>query len=346
MSRSRVLLPALLWLLTVSAVIELLVLRTATRTLIHIPGTERFETPIRLLAETGRLAYYLAAVSLTVALTTLALVGLRSRSSRRVASGAAVVVFIAVAVAGRVEILPWRVAGWATLAILVLVGLMGWRGLPSLPVGLFVAAFVAAGSSVVAQVAGTGLTGGQVDALVWASEFSLVAAGLATPLLLKRAPGKSSWVIGAITATLAVGAFISGASTITILVLWNVGVPGWLPGVAYALAFGCLSATLWSAVVRGERSVAIGVVLLTAGGVGLMSTYQSGLVLAGVLLLGEFGDLLSQPAMRRMDDADVFSPTSIAHETSVSVRVPEVSLAEGVGRITRDRGQISTIPAV
>lgn len=330
MGRSRGPLLGFLWLLITSVFIELVVLRTVTRTLIHIPGTERFETPIRLLAETGRLAYYLAAVSLTVALATLALVGLRSGASRRVASGAAIVVFIAVAVAGRVEILPGRVAGWATLVILGLVGLIGWRGLRSLPVGLFVAAFVAAGLSVVTQTVGTGLTGGQMESLVWASEFALVTAGMATPLLLKRAPDRSAWVIGAIAAIVVVGAFTSAASTVTILVLWNVGVPGWLPGVAYAMAFGSLSATVWSALARAEWPVAIGLVLLSAGGVGLISTYQTGLVLAGMLLLGEFRDTLSLALGRRVDDAASFSPPSDTSRGAMSrSEFPEVVFAGG-----------------
>jgi hypothetical protein len=45
-------------------------------------------------------------------------------------------------------------------------------------------------------------------------------------------------------------------------------------------------ATLWSAFSSGQRSTAIGLVLLAAGGVGTISTYQTGLVLTGVLLLG------------------------------------------------------------
>jgi hypothetical protein len=302
MSRSRGALPHLLWLLTLATLIELLLLRTVTRTLVHVPGTERFEVPIRLLAEAGRLAYYVAAVSLVAALALLAMVGFSSRITRQVLTGATVVVFITAAAAGRVEVLPWRVVGWVILAILVLAALSGWRGRRSWPVGMFVVASVTAGVSVIGQTEGSGLTGGQVDSLVWASELALVAAGLMTPLLLKHAPGKMAWVVGALAAAVAMGAFTSGASTVTILVLWNVGVPGWLPGMAYALAFGSLSATVWSAVVRAENSVAIGVVLLAAGGVGLISTYQTSLVLAGLLLLGEFGDTLSLSLRERGDD--------------------------------------------
>lgn len=45
-------------LLGVLALAELILLRTGTRALIHIPGLGRFETPIRILAEVWRFAYY------------------------------------------------------------------------------------------------------------------------------------------------------------------------------------------------------------------------------------------------------------------------------------------------
>jgi hypothetical protein len=80
---------------------------------------------------------------------------------------------------------------------------------------------------------------------------------------------------------------MAGASTLSILVLWNLGVPGWLPGIAYALALGSLVATLLSALASGRRLTAIGLVLLVAGGIGTISTYQTGLVLTAVLLLGD-----------------------------------------------------------
>jgi hypothetical protein len=302
MSRSRGAILPLLWLLTTATAVELVVLRTVTRTLVHVPGTERYETPIRLLAEAGRLAYYVAAVSLVAALAVLAWIGISTWSSRHMATGATVVVFLAVAAAGRAEVLSWRVVGWVMLATLVLVGLIGWRGLRSVPVGLFVIGFVTAGVSVIAQTVSSGITGGQVDSLVWASELALVAAGLTAPLLLKRSPSRAAWVIGAVAATVALGAFASAASTVTILVLWNVGVPGWLPGLAYAVALGTLTATIWSAGTRAELPVAIGLVLLIAGGVGLISTYQTGLALVGVLLLGQFGESLSLSVRGRGTD--------------------------------------------
>lgn len=300
----------LAWLLTIAALVELVVLRTATRTLIHIPGTERFDTPISVLAEVGRLAYYVAVVSLVALLVIHAVSGFRSRVPRRIAQGAAILAFLLIAGAGRFEAIPWPVVGWIGMATLVLVGLLGWRGVRSIPVGFFLAGSVAAGSSVVAQAGAGGLAGSHVDMLVWAAELSLVLAGLTAPLLLERPPGATALVMGVVAAALVAGSLAGGASTISILVLWNVGVPGWMPGLAYALAAGALAATLWSAASRGEWGVFVGSVLLVAGGVGMISTYQTGLVIAGLLALGGTGEERSvgrqiEGAVPQASDVDV-----------------------------------------
>lgn len=68
------------WLLAVSVLVELLLLRTATRTLIHIPGIAGFESPVRAIAEVGRFAYYLAVVSLVATLVILGFQLVRSRN--------------------------------------------------------------------------------------------------------------------------------------------------------------------------------------------------------------------------------------------------------------------------
>lgn len=291
----------LVWLLTIAVLVELVVLRTATRTLINIPGTERFDTPISALAEFGRLAYYLAVVSLVAVLVMLAVDGLRSRATRRITQGAALLAFLVVAGAGRLEAVPWTVVGWFGMAIMLFVSILGWRGARSVPVGFFLVASVAAGSSVLAQAGAEGLTGSHVDMLVWLAEVSLVLAGLTTPMLLERPPGTAGLVAGVVSAVVVAGSLAGGASTISILVLWNVGVPGWMPGLAYAAAAGALATTLWSAAARGEWAVFIGSMLLVAGGVGMISTYQTGLVIAGIVVLSETGE-------RRSAGTEVVTP--------------------------------------
>jgi hypothetical protein len=279
-------LSALLAVLWVSVLVELILLRTATRTLVHIPGIGDLETPIRTVAELGRFAYYLAIVSLLVTLAALGIRLVRSRVTRHVIGGMATVVFLVVAAAARFGALPAPVVGWITLAVLLVITVSGWRGLSSVPVGFFVLGSVAAGWSAVGQTTGGGLGGGQVDILIVAAECLLVLAGATSPLLLGRLPSKTALIAGIAATALVAATFAAGASTFSILVLWNLGVPGWLPGIAFALAFGGLVTVLWSASASRDRQTALGVWLLLAGGLGLISTYQTGLVLVAVLLLG------------------------------------------------------------
>jgi hypothetical protein len=237
------------------------------------------------VAEVGRFAYYLAAVSVTVTLAVLGFQLIRSRVPRHVIAGLATAGFLVVALVGRLEGVSPAGVGWFTLALLVTVTTAGWRGLSSLPIGLFALGSVAAGWSALGQTSGR-LTGGQVDILVLSAESLLVLAGATSPLLLGRMPSKSALAAGVGAAVLVAAAFAGGASTFSILVLWNLGVPGWLPGIAFSVAFGGVVTSLWSALAAGERMTAFGIVLLFGGGVGLISTYQTGLVLAAILVLG------------------------------------------------------------
>lgn len=286
---SRLLPQGLLLMLAVSVLAELFLLRTATRTLIHIPGVGDLEAPIRVVAEVGRFAYYLAVVSVTVTLAILGLRHVRSASPWRVIAGVMTLALLLIAAAVRLEGVRPETAGWLTLVVLVVVTSTTWRGVESIPVGLFVLGSVAAGWSSLGQVAGSGLTGTQVDMLVLAAESLLVLAGATSPLLLGRPPTRSALVAGAGATVLVAAASAGGASTFSIMVLWNLGVPGWLPGIAFALAFGGVVTAIWSAMANGDRVTATGIVLLLGGGVGLISTYQTGLALAAILLLAEPG---------------------------------------------------------
>lgn len=278
--------PRVVWL-TVFVVAELFLLRIGTRTLIHIPGLGRFETPIRVLAEAGRFAYYAAVVFLIAVLVSMAYVRFKSRDPRSMLAGSAAVGFVLVAGAGRLGVVSLSVVGWSLSAALVVAVLAGWRGRRSVPLALFALGVVAAGWSALGQGAGGGLTGRQVDTLLIIAEVALVLAGLTAPFLLEERPTRRALLIGLGAAVVTTAMLSAGASTVWILGLWTLGVPGWLPGIVYALAFGGLATTWWSAFGGGQWNIGVGLVLLTAGGVGAISTYQSGLVLVGVLLVGE-----------------------------------------------------------
>jgi hypothetical protein len=272
-------------LLGALVVIEFVFLRTATRTLVHIPGLGRFETPIRALAEVGRWGYYLAIVTMIGLLGALAYKGLRQGSRRGQVAGLATALYLLLAGAGRAGVLGQDALGWASLAIVALLAAVAWRGARTIPITLFALASLAAGVSVLGQGTGGGLTGQEVDVLVLSAEVLLVLAAVTTPLLLEAGPTRSGVVIGLVTAFIGIGALVSGGPTLSILVLWNLGVPGWLSGVAYALALGALTATLWTALATRNWLTSVGLLLMVAGGIGVISTYQTGLVIAGILLL-------------------------------------------------------------
>lgn len=288
--RSRDFGPILAWALLGAVVAEFLLLRTGTRALIHIPGLGRFATPIRALAEIGRFAYYLAVVLLLVTLVSVAITRARSGRVRDLVLAVAVVLFLLVAVAGRAGLIPGDLVGWLSLGVVVAVVGLTWRGVRSVPIALFALSSVAIGLSVLGQGEGGGLSGLSVDWLVVSGEVLLVLAAVSSPLIVGSRVSPASLIAGAVAAVVGFGAFASGGSTLSIIILWNIGVPGWLPSFAYALAIGALTTSLWLAATRGRPATAIGLTLLVAGGVGVISTYQTGLVLAALLYLSFSSD--------------------------------------------------------
>ncbi len=280
--------------LTLAVAGEFILLRTGTRALIHIPGLGRLEDPIRALAEVGRFAYYLAVVLVLACLVAIGVTALRSTAPTGRAVGIVVVTYLSIWLTGRLGIVSPGVVGWVSLGVLVAAVALTWRGYRSVPIALFVLSSLAAGSSVLAQGDGGGLSGSTVDTLVVTAEVFLLLAGLTSPLLAGGERSRPALIAGAVATVVSAGAFTAAGSTVSIIVLWNVGVPGWLPGIFYALAIGSLTFSAWVAVAKGKAPLAIGVVLLVAGGVGVMSTYQTALSLLGVLWLGEGLRLVSE----------------------------------------------------
>jgi hypothetical protein len=126
----------------------------------------------------------------------------------------------------------------------------------------------------------------RTDAALTAAEVVGVAFALSAPLLARGVLDRASVVAGVIVGAVVFAAFLgNGGATARFLLLWNEGLSGVLPSVAYAGAAGCLAATLAAFVRAHSGLAAAGMALLVTGGIGLHSTYQSGLVITGMALL-------------------------------------------------------------
>lgn len=274
-----------LWL-GVAVVLELVFLRTGTRTLVHIPGLGRFEVPIGMLGEVGRFAFYL---SLVLVVATLAYIGWscwtrRTRAGRLV--GGFALTFLLAAGLGRLGIVTDPAVAWFALFTMVGTLLVTWNGVRSIPVALFVTASALSTWSVLGQGTGGGLSGQAVDVSTVTAEALLILTGVTAPLLVAGRVTRSALLAGLVVVVGVSAGFSVGGSTLAILTLWNLGVPGWFAPIAYGFALGGLVVTLWSAISARMTTTACAVVLLVGGGIGPISTYQTALALTAVLLLG------------------------------------------------------------
>lgn len=285
MSRSHTLRMLSFWLGT-TVVVELVLLRTGTRTLIHIPGLGRYDLSIGILTEAGRFAYYLATLLVVFVLVylTRSLWLARRPWDRTVAT--LIGMFLLFAALGRMGWLGSSTVGWLSLCVLIGLTAVTWRGVRSTPVVLFVAASVAAAFSVLGQGSGGGVSGQTVDTSILVAEALWILSGVTSPLLITGKVPKGAWVACVAVFTIMAAGFSIGGSTLAILTLWNFGVPGWFPPLAYGMAFAGLTATLWATIVNRQTLTSIGVILMVGGGVGMISTYQTALAVAAVTMLG------------------------------------------------------------
>lgn len=308
--------------LGVVALVELILLRSGTRTLVHIPGLGRYDVSIGVLNEVGRLAYYLSVVLLLVTFAYLAAWLWRLDKPLSRAAGLLVALSILVAVAGRTEIVSPTAVGWYSAGAIAAMAAIAWRGVRSIPLVLFAGSWVVAAWSVLGQGVGGGMSVRAVDTSVVVAEALLILAGVTAPLLVSRKVPTSAVVAGLAAFLVVATGFSVGGSTLAILTLWNLGVPGWLSPLAFGLAFGGLVIAAWSALAAGERMTAASIGLLVAGGVGTISTYQTGLVLAALT---------------------VFYTASLAEDRTEESSVPEAD--SGVVLSRSDEPSLSGAPA-
>lgn len=271
----------------VGAGVELVALRVFTRTIIHIPGASAMSPVLSVVAEIGRFAYYLSCVLLAATLVLVLVAAAKTACSRTLAGTAVLVTFGTAAIGARFGIVGDGTTSAATLAAAVALGVVAVGVVEPrarLPVAVFAGAFALAAFD--ALVSGGVVTVGRGGALRLVSEVLVVSAAVMSPLLLSARPDRRSVTVGVVAGVVVVAMLTANSWTTTILMLWNFGLAGTLPWVLYGTAFGALACALVALIRSGDRQRVIVVALLFAGGIGLHSTYQSGLVIAGLALLG------------------------------------------------------------
>jgi len=277
--------------LALASAIELLILRTFTRTAIHIPGIETLREPYELVSLGGRYAYYVSVVLLLVALPGIAwqLWGRGTPLWRGIGiSLAAFALLSAMAAFGIADRFALDITAAGAIATVTVAGAaLTRRAALAAPAGLFAAAFVLSSTHTIAQTASQeGLASIETGWALTTAEVLGAAFALATPLLVSKNLGRGPALIGMGVALVTWVAFLgNGGNTARFLLLWSEGLSGVLPSVVYAAAAGCMAATIAALLRMRNVAGAAGLVLLVTGGIGLHSTYQSGLAITGMALL-------------------------------------------------------------
>ena len=267
--------------LAAASLVELTILRLFTRTAIHIPALEQLQTPYAWLSGGGRFAYFVAVSLLAPALVLLC----RARGRTRLLVAPATVLFLVACGLGLTAMVDRALVDIAcVLAVTLLVasGAALRSFIRGAAIGLFGLAFASSATyAIIPDISRVA----QPEWLLPVAEAGGLAFAFTTPLLVARRPPRAAWVTGTSVAAVVTVVFLGNGSTSRFLLLWNVGLPGYFPGVAYALAAGALALTLLGLWRDNRRLEAAGLALLITGGIGLHSTYQSGLVIAGLATL-------------------------------------------------------------
>lgn len=269
-------------LLAVASGLELALLRTFSRTALHIPDLE----PIQLLytwsSEAGRYAYFVAVAALAASLVTALLFAARS-----VAIAAPLLVAFAAYMGATLltpgesvsTVVPISLSVAAiTLAATLVVG-------GDLRRVFLVAPIVVAFAASAGWHLGQSLNVGSPGELTWLAEAMTLVAAAALPFALRARFHLFSLISGLLVFALAMAYFARDPATAGIFLLWNAGLVGSLPGVVYAAAAGLAAASLVAFLVARDWQSAIVLTLLVCGGLTLQNTYQTGLLFTALVLL-------------------------------------------------------------
>jgi hypothetical protein len=273
-------------ILGLAAAVELAILRTFTRTAIHIPALEQMQDPYEALAGAGRYAYFVAIGLVFPVLGVLSVRIARGNGPARWLALFAMAGFGVAAAGATAGVVPESGLGAATIWAVAMLGLAlaagsGRLSVRTAPAASFAVAFGLSGAYTLMPSVGASA---QPSWLLDGAEVAGLAFALTLPVIV-TGNDRRSMLIAAGVAVFALVVFLGNGSTSRFLLLWNIGLSGTLPGVAYAAAAGALAFTGARLLRTGSALGACGVLLLVAGGIGLHSSYQSALVVAGLAAL-------------------------------------------------------------
>lgn len=278
----------IVWALAGAAAVELAILRTFTRTAIHIPGLEAMRYPYQLLTKGGEFAYFLTISLLFPVAAALLLAMHRGHYPQRwlVTFGVALFAFSWPLV--DMHAVSPRTLDALTISSVVAIGsaiVLTSRRTAWLPIVTFTAAFTASALYTTSLGSGRGAGFGQPDLLLNYTEFLGLAYACTTPLLVHRSRDRMATGVAIAVGMLVYVAMLGNGSTSRFLLLWNAGLSGTLPSFFYGLAAAALTYTTLRAGRSGLPLVSSGLVMIVAGGLGLHSSYQSALVIVGTMSL-------------------------------------------------------------
>lgn len=283
---SRAALDQLMVGLAVASAVELLLLRTFTRTAIHIPALKSLATPYHAVSDLGRYSYFVAAVLLLAALPVAASALWRRETLPSRVAAAALAAFVLAAALARAGVVDRLLVDSIAVGAVVVMAAATAGGRDrrvAAVIGAFALAYLLSSGHTMLQDAraqGLPVFGGRW--MLTGAELAALAFAVATPFAFHAALTRRSFGLAVAASVITLAMLLGNGSTTRILLLWNEGLSGTFPAAAYALAAGALCASM--AGLLGQRRVlaAVGLVLLVTGGFGLHSTYQTALVVTGL----------------------------------------------------------------
>ena len=281
---------SLIGMLALAVAIEFAILRVLTRTAIHIPALDTVQGPYKAVAAGGEYAYFVAVALIGPAMAIAVARLFQRRAPVRYLAAFGIVLFAVPSVLAWFGSEDLLVLDAGTMAgVVALCGaatLLERRRLATVPVLCFAVAFTLSGAyTAIPALAAHGGAISQPGWLLNGAELFGLAFALSTPLLIPNAVDRVSRWASLTVGAVVLLAFLGNGSTTRFLLLWNAGLSGIVPGLGYAAAAAALTLAGVSLYRQEFRLASAGLLLIVAGGIGLHSTYQSSLVIAGLAAL-------------------------------------------------------------